>query len=457
MRLLVLGMLRFMRGAPGSALSVFAGILIGIVSITGVHILGERIGASMQSARPPWLEGVTHVASRSELNVADYAALRNVWRAGAMPQVTGLVPVHEFVMADGVRVVGTDWVEVFDLSGANIGQSAFGADGNLEGFPAITLGLEHSKGSTFTLAGIPLTVIERRDAADGPRMVFVDIATAVEISGRDPDQLDAVFLSQESAWADLALMLEKLMPGISAGLPASPEPVIPGFEVHPVEAELATEGLIRAVLFNLGALGSLSLLVALLLMYQTATVWLRRQQPVFRSLFEVGVPQRLLSAAFLMALLLLAVPTILLGLLCGERLAALLQAVVLGTDAAPFVFPGAAVSAKGFVCGIGVAVIGGSIAWWREWSTSTSGSVNGSGVARILVILLAVVGISGWVFDAPGLTGIFVSIFCISLLAAFGAMPLLKRLRARTNRLRGPLSARLGLREAAWFPEDLGV
>ncbi|MBM4203694.1 MAG: hypothetical protein FJ194_06015, partial [Gammaproteobacteria bacterium] len=48
-------------------------------------------------------------------------------------------------------------------------------------------------------------------------------------------------------------------------------------------------------------------------------------------------------------------------------------------------------------------------------------------------------------------------IFCISLLAAFGAMPLLKRLRARTDRLKGPLSARLGLREAAWFPEDLGV
>jgi putative ABC transport system permease protein len=455
LRLLVLGMLRFMRSAPGSTLSVFAGILIGIVSITGVHILGERIGSSMRDARPPWLDGVTHVVSRSGLNVADYMTLRQRWRAGEMPGVTGLAPVYEFVTPDGVRVVGTDWVAALEHSPSGPG-SALGtlrSGGSSTGFPAVAIGFEDSVGSTLKLEGVSLSVIARHEADDGPRMVFVDIGTAYLISGRDPERLDAVFLSQESVWADLADVLEKLMPGISAGLPEPPQPVIPGFDVHPVQAELATEGLVRAVLFNLGALGSLSLLVALLLMYQTATVWLRRQQPVLRSLFEVGVSEWLLAAAFVTALLLLALPAILVGLVGGERLAASLQSVVLGTGTGAFAFPGASVSAKGLVCGAGVAVIGGSIAWWREWPRP----VRGGSMVRTTVILLGIAGVAGWVFDAAGLAGIFLSIFGVSLLVAFSAMPLLKRLRKQTDRLKGPLWARLGLREASWFPEDLGV
>lgn len=460
LRLLVLATLRFMRSAPGSAFSVFAGVVIGIISIAGVHILGERIGESLASARPAWLEGVTHVVTRDDLDVNDYARLRIRWRQGQLAGTTAVVPVHEFVTAEGVRVVGTDWLQALDGAPLPDGVALSGnlLDRDARGEPAMVTGLPHQAGDLFQVNGVRLRVIAS-GSASGERvapMVFVDLATAYAISGQSPQRLDAIFLSVTSPFARLADLLERIMPGISAGLPATPAPSLPGYEVRPVATELPTEGLIRAVLFNLGALGSLSLLVALLLMYQTATVWLRRQQAVFRSLFEVGVPVRLLAGGFIGALCLLAVPAILLGLLCGERLASLLQSVVLGSGVPEMALPGSAAVTKCVIAGGGVALAGGAIAWWREWPRDGgTRSLHRAFVILSATILLAAV--AGWWVPDTGLAGIFLCILVVSLGAAFCGLPLLRRMRGVVERLRGPLWMRLGLREAGWYPEDLGV
>ncbi len=455
--LLVLATLRFMRSAPGSTVSVFVGVVIGIISIAGVHILSERIGEALSGARPAWLDGVTHVATRDGLTMDDYVSERLRWRNGELRDVTSLMPLHEFVTADGVRVVGTDWIAVLDGGGIPP-TSEFRGDllsGSLRGAPAIVTGLPYAAGEVFALGSVPLQVMARRSEAKeaSTPVVFVDLSTAFRISGRSPKHLDAILISQESSFVSLSVWLERIMPGISAGLPAADLPQLPRLDVRPVATELPTEALIRAVLFNLGALGSLSLLVALLLMYQTATVWLRRQQLVLRSLFEVSVSMRLLAAGFIGALFLLAIPATFLGIVCGERLAAVLQSVVLGAPLTDIVFPGGEVLLKSLIAGTGVAIVGGSIAWWREWPKDHRGTKGVAvGVAGLLIASLA-----GWIFKSSGLAGIFFCILVVALVAAFCAMPLLRKLRHVAQSLRGPLWMRLGIREASWFPEDLGV
>lgn len=482
--LLILSMLRFMRGAPGSTISVCAGITIGIVSITGVHVLGERIGESLDASRPAYLAGVTHVLTRESLNVADLAELRRRWRRGELAGVTALIPVHEHVTRDGVQVVGTDWIALLDANDPTRAMAASpmlagGGDGGVSdrsaagGAPALVSGLSHAQGTSFELNGVQLKVIGSSsigrglDGRPGGRQggsqgsgsapvsetqrVVVDIGTAYAISGSDETQLDAVFISRAAPFASLSSALEGLMPGISAGLPAAPVPVVPGFQVHSVDAELPAEGMVRAVLFNLGALGTLSLLVALLLMYQTATLWLRRQQRVLQSLHEVGVPRSSLLGSFIGALSLLAMPATVLGIVAGTALATVLQRIVLGEAGNASLVPGEAVVIKAIVAGLGIAVLGGTLAWSREYRQS----VLPQGRVRVLVMVTVALGLAGWLWPPLGLAGIFLCILAFSLLAAFSASPLLHALKTRSRNLSGPLWLRLGLRETAWFPADL--
>ena len=452
--LLLRSSLRFLRAAPGSTLSVFAGVAIGVLSITGVHLLGESVGLTLESMRPPHLAGITHVFSRQDMTVGDYAELRAQWRRGEHADIEAMVPLREGQLATGERITGVDWVAALDanlplVNGMWPQESP--ADG-AHGAPVIVEG--HWPQPTFTLAGINLRVAGRIPGTeDQPRALHTDIGTAVELLG-DDNRLDAVLVRYRSIAATTGAVLEAIMPGISAGLPTADLPRLDGWQVHAVDSEAPAQGLARAVLFNLGALGSLSLLVSLLLMYQTAVIWLRRQKTILRALHELGVDHQLLGMSFVLSLLVLGLPATALGIYAGEMLSHLLLSFA-QVDDFPVTLPepGIAVLLKATLAGAGVCIVGGGLAWWRERreppSTSRTMYVSGG-----VLLMLAVLGL---VWPAAGLTGVFFSILCIAGLSAFSVAPLLRRWRRVANQTRGPLWMRLGIREVTWYPEDLAV
>lgn len=457
LRLLLRSSLRFLRSAPGSTLSVFFGVAIGVLSITGVHLLGESVGRTFDTMRPPHLGEITHVLTRKEMTAREYGQLRARWRSGEWPSIAVMIPLREGVLDNGVRVVGIDWIAAMEarlpmapqVAGINVADRISGAT------PVIVEG-DWPEG-LIDVDGVQLQVVERLPSRpEQPRVLYVDIGTATQLLG-DDQRLDAVLVRHESVAASSAALLESMMPGISAGLPAAPAPVVNGWQVHAVDGEAPGQGLAKAVLFNLGALGSLSLLVSLLLMYQTAVIWLRRQKVILAALHDLGVDRWLLGTSFVTALLFLGVPATALGVVAGDGLAGLLLTSAFG-GVMPVVMPevGAAVIIKAVVAGLGVCVVGGGLAWWREWREWREHPISVVWV-RLSVAGMIMLSVLGLTWPDAGLIGVFLSILCICLLAGFSVSPLLRGWRQRANRMGGPLWLRLGVREVTWYPDDLAI
>lgn len=454
LRLLLRSSLRFLRSAPGSTLSVFSGVAIGVLSITGVHLLGESVGRTFDTMRPPHLGEITHVLTRKAMTAQDYGQLRARWRSGEWPSIAVMIPLREGVLDNGVRVVGVDWIAAMEARLPMAPQAAgiHVADRISGAAPVIVEG--EWPAALIDVGGIQLQIVGRLPGRpEQARVLYVDIGTATQLLG-DDKRLDAVLVRHESVAASSAALLESIMPGISAGLPASPAPVVDGWQVHAVDGEAPGQGLAKAVLFNLGALGSLSLLVSLLLMYQTAVIWLRRQKAILAALHDLGVDRWLLGTSFVTALLCLGIPATALGVFAGDELAGLLLTSAFG-GAMPVIMPevGAAVIIKAVVAGLGVCVLGGGLAWWREWREHPITAVW----VRLSVAGMILLSVLGLILPDAGLIGVFLSILCICLLAGFSVSPLLRGWRQRANRMSGPLWLRLGVREVTWYPDDLAI
>ncbi len=454
LRLLLRSSLRFLRSAPGSTLSVFCGVAIGVLSITGVHLLGESVGQAFDGMRPPHLGEITHVLTRSDLTTNDYAQLRARWRLGELSSIDAMIPLREGVLKDGVRMVGIDWIAALEarLPVVMLFGGINGSSRNAGDDPVIVEGEWPEE--VIRIDDVQLRVVHRLPGrVDQPRTFYVDMGTAARLLG-DDKRLDAVLVRHRSVAASGAEFLESVMPGISAGLPVAPAPEVDGWQVHAVDGEAPGQGLAKAVLFNLGALGSLSLLVSLLLMYQTAVIWLRRQKVILAALHDLGVDRWLLGVSFVAALLLLGVPATALGVFAGDGLASLLLASALGDNMSVIMpQPGAAVILKAAIAGAGVCVAGGGLAWWREWRQLPLPSAW----VRLSVAVMVVIAVIGLAWPSAGLIGVFASILCICLLAGFSVTPLLRGWRSRANRMGGPVWLRMGVREVTWFPDDLSI
>jgi hypothetical protein len=221
LRLLLRSSLRFLRSAPGSTLSVFFGVAIGVLSITGVHLLGESVGRTFDTMRPPHLGTITHVLTRKNMNSQDYGQLRARWRSGEWPSIAVMLPLREGVLDNGVRVVGIDWIAAMEarlpmapqVAGVNVSDRVSAA------VPVIVEG-EWPEG-LIDVDGIQMQVVDRLPGRpEQSRALYVDIGTATQLLG-DDKRLDAVLVRHESVAASSAALLESIMPGISAGLPAT--------------------------------------------------------------------------------------------------------------------------------------------------------------------------------------------------------------------------------------------
>ncbi|MEQ8859588.1 MAG: ABC transporter permease [Pseudomonadales bacterium] len=470
MSLLVTSQLRFLRRSPWSALTALIGMALGVASVVAVHLISAEVERTLNAGAPPHLAGLTHLLTRPDIDADDYFALRDWWRDHPRAPVRGLVPLLDgqlVVDGRGVQLIGADWLALprgTDGPGAPLAISGEVLVG--EGLIA-DADFGYRVGDRLTVGGRDLTVAGVLETGLGPAL-FADIGLAQRLLDVGPGQISLVGLAVVDPWAPWRRRLDRLMPGFGAGLPqpgAAPltrlldagagSGIDAAWRARPVTAERPSAAFARSVLFNLGALGTLALLVAWFLIYQVGAIWLRRQHLVLTRLQMVGADPRLLRRSFLALFVGLGLAATVLGGLVGVLLATLLVKLSsagidasLAVSAARALDPWVMVKAVG--SGFGVCLVGGYAAFVREWRPA-AGPARWRWLALCALALLVLLGIT---LERSGVLGGFLAILAMSLLAVLLVTPLLGLLR---HAGRGRLLTRLALREVAWYPRVLDV
>ncbi len=475
-----------------------------MASIVAVHQIGERIALQLDASMPMHLRDAQFTASLqaapSAVTANDYFRLRSSWRRQEVPDVTAVVPVVHGVLAvdliEGVnqsppvaapvssaQIVGLDWLQMLEAGGQHLPlTNAVGADAQMSP-PALMLpgttaldavhpalvdaALGWVQGQKFTAGGLTFEVaglIEGGSAPEALASVYVDIGLAQEALGLKPNQLSLIAISQNDPQAPLRDLLEKIMPGISSGLPVAQAPSLPiGWVAQGVAEQMPQISFGRSVLFNLGALGSLSLVVAWFLIYQTAVLWLRRQALVYQRLLHQGVTLGQLRLVFCCALLLVGLVAGGLGLglglwfahwLLGQLASAVASEPTQGLEGAAALWDsfGAPVVVKALASAGLVSLLAALVAFGRLWQPPERASWKlWAGVAGLGLLLIF------GLWRGSGLLGAFVAIAVSCVLVLLLLRPLLEALRKRAAMLPGPLVWRMGVRELAWYPMDVAI
>lgn len=420
------------------------GVTLAISSIVAVHQISQRVVTSLASVTPPHLSGVTHQLRRPGLVMDDYFELRSRWRAGDLPGVSSLMPVVTGT-AGRWRVIGLD---AFSGVPAALGLALL-APGE------VVAGPQAGAGETITpVPGGPSVRIAARHDTLAQDLLITGVGTAQALLGRPDQALDAVGVVIVSPAQQLIDWTERLMPGFSAGIDVQTY-ALEGWDVSAMAATDPAIAFARSVLFNLGALGSLALVVAWLLVYQVSVIWLRRRAVTLTRLRQMGVTEAELRRVFLGSLIGLGLTASLLGLVLGGWLADGLAHAATGFSE-PLTGVGLDrwVLAKALGSALGVCLIGGWIAARRE--AGGPGVASGRRLFHLLCLLVLGAGIWGM---TPGssLAGGFAAVAAVCLLTLAAISPLLAGLRAGARHLRGRLVRRMGLRELLWYPGDLAV
>ena len=449
--MILLALARFLWRSPWSTGMAFFGVMLGVTSIVGVHLISASIAGQLDALIPSQLAGYSHFLHRKEVSADDYFDLRQQWREGRLPDVDDVAPlIDETTTIEGsqVRVVGVDL-----LSPLGVRLLASGGEARAAGVGSTSSGPSFWQGiwvdeSLASLTSAPINAVINAP----PGTVIADIGVAQDLLGWSADELSYVGIVYRSRWQDVVDIGEHILPGFAAGFPLQPVAQIPsGWTVLSLSAQHPASSFGKSVLFNISALGLLALLVAWFLIYQVAVSWLRRLWPVFERLHVLGVQWGYLQFTFVATLLLLGVLAAFSGLLVGRALAVLLSHLDLPLQA-PAITGHLWVVGKAIVSAVFVCGLGGSWAFRQARS-----AVSGTAVKFFVPAILLPAGVLGVMFDATGLAGGFVSIAAISLLAAWIVTPLLKSLARYSPRVPGPVLVRLSLREAIWYPRDMGV
>lgn len=465
MKLLLRSFVRFFAQTPWATLTAGLGIALGVASTVATHMLGLAVSDQLGARTAPHLRGITHIAERADATMADYFDLRREWRQGEFPQVEWIAPIvqgqlvererrYQVIGADGFRLAARD-------SNVSATRNSITADSSLEQAP----------GAVLQLAGERWTVAEVVDAGLEDAL-FADIGDALALLDRPADHLSYVALSLKAPLEGVRETLERLFPGLAAGLPEEVGQLA-GWTVRPVASVRPEQQFGNAVLFTRGALGLLALVVAWFIIYQICVLWLRRQQLLMTRLSALGVSRRELAAGFLGAIGVLAGVATLVGIAGGYGLAALLLRLSMaGIAPPPVVEMSAIVVVKALFSGFAVALVGAGVAFTRRapgFLQPPAGrmAVRWSGV----VVGLALIAV-GLTLEETGLYGGFLAVLAGCLIATSWVGPLLRWLRdaferrgserghprhSATATTRKGLLFRLAMREATWHEADLGV
>ncbi len=464
MRLLAKSQMRFLLRVPWSALTALVGLTLGVASVVAVHQISAGVDGSLRDTTPPHLTEVTHLLDAPGLDARGYFSLRARWRLGEYPEIAAMVPIVEgqlVIEGRSVTVIGADWLALGTRSTGGSWTTESGS-----GLPVIDMLAESqvligselglSEGQTVTANGRAYAVAGVLDASLGP-VLFADIGVVHELLQLPPQALSYIGIQVKDSRLSWRSAMERLMPGLSAGLPepAAPRALMTDWRVRPVAQDLPSASFARSVLFNLGALGSLALVVAWFLIYQVAVIWLQRQRLLITRLIALGVRPREFCAGFLLSFASFGICATALGILLGQTLSGLL--VRLSTAGHTNV-PGLPeldlwVLGKAVVAGLGVCIVGGGAAFSREWFDARLPRW----LSLLLTSILVAVVVCGSVVEASGLVGGFASILALCLLAVMALTEVLRLLRPLSGHLGGRVLLRMGLRDAVWYPRVIGV
>jgi len=448
--LIGLALWRFLRRTPWSTLMALLGVALGVTSIVSVHLISATVARQLDGLIPDELAGYSHFLHREDIDASSYFELRRQWRAAGYTNpgpITAMAPlIDETAVVGGqlVRVIGIDLLAAGSLnrlrrssrSQESVAWQGVWVDGGVD-----------------STAGLIVNGVLDGNAG----IILADIGVAQQLLGWRDQDISYVGIRVRDPWAGLKDFGENVLPGFGAGLPAGDvalnalsEIAAGDFSVLSLAEQHPASQFGKSVLFNISALGLLAMLVAWFLMYQVAVSWLRRLWPVFQRLHVLGVEWRALRLYFVGAMCLLGVLACLLGLQAGVWLAQALFSAVVDAPNGHFVLT-VWVIGKAVLSALGVCLLGGVWAFGQA-QRAAAGSM-GLGWP-LLLLLCAVLGV---MWPQSGLLGGFTSIAVFSLLAAMFAAPLLRALRAQARFIRGPYLARLSVREAVWYPQDLAV
>jgi putative ABC transport system permease protein len=470
-RLLVRSQLRFLRQAPWSAATALVGVALGVASVVAVHLISAEALRALEEAAPPHLAGLTHLLQRSDLEADQYFELRELWRARRDSAVTALVPVvegHALLNGRSVQVLGADWLAMPAAASDTRSRIAVPVEVMVgEAILADTV-LDLVPGERAVVGELSFAVTDVLETGLGPALL-VDIAAAQRILQLPASALSLVGMAVEDPWANWRRWLNQLMPGFAAGLPLpgalaiddlfGRDETASAWRATPISAERPSASFARAVLFNLGALGTLALLVAWFLIYQVGVIWLRRQHLLLHRLHVVGVSEHRLRLSFMVLFAALGILATGIGLGLGVVLAELLVTLSLpdsrmaGTAFSGFAAIDGWLLAKAVVSGFGVCLIGGYTAFARGYRDRAWSPWWRRGAAPVLLLSMA----AGIGIEATGILGGFLAILAMSLLGAMLVTPALSLLRRAATELPLGFLWRLALREVAWYPRVLSV
>jgi putative ABC transport system permease protein len=368
-----------------------------------------------------------------------------------LPVIEGQLNVH----GRRTLVFATDW-----LAADGLVAESTATNGARPGWDSVVVDSSFglASGDVLTVGGKKYPVTAVVDGGIGAA-VFADIGTGQILLGVGPEVISYVGVAKVDPLRRVKNVVEALLPGMSAGfedrLAAWP---VSGWRVRRVERELPMLAFANSVIFNLGALGSLALLVAWFLIYQVGVIWHRRRRALMDRLFAMGVSRSELTRSFVTAFILLGIVATVLGVFGGLFLARVLSEISSSGFEVPGSMPGLTiwVVAKATVSGVAVSGLGGWLACRHEWSREdlTTPGRLGRWLAPIGLCMLLIAGIA---LPESGMFGGFAAVLAVSLLVMFCVRPLLERLRRISARLPGRLLTRIGLREVAWYPHDLSI
>ena len=464
MMLLAKSQMRFLLRVPWSALTALVGLTLGVASVVAVHQISTGVDSSLRDTTPPHLTELSHLLDFPGLDAEGYFSLRRRWRLGEYPEISAIVPIVEgqaILAGRSVTVIGADWLALGIRSAG--GSGAITSDVGLpvidmlaesQVLAAVELGLAEDQ--RFTVNGRKYAVAGVLEANLGP-VLFADIGVAHELLQLSPQTLSYIGIRVEDSWFSWRAAMEQLMPGLSAGLPdpAVPEALAIEWAVRPVAYDLPSASFARSVLFNLGALGSLALVVAWFLIYQVAVIWLRRQQLLISRLGALGVGPGEFLVGFLFSFAVFGLMATALGIALGQALSGVLVRLSTAgySDVAGSPELGPWVVGKAVVSGLGVCIVGGWAAFSREWFDFRLRRW----LALLLTAFLVALVVIGAAVEASGLLGGFASILALSLLAVMALTVLLRLFRPLSEHLGGRVLLRMGLRDAVWYPRVIGV
>jgi putative ABC transport system permease protein len=461
LKLLTLSQARFLRQAPWSSATVVIGILLGVASVVAVHLISVRISDSLEATTPGYLSELSVIAERPGLTMSDYFTLRAAWRDGEHPDIIGMMPIVEGRIEIAGLAVSVVGVDAFSGLRGSLPMAGLPVNGTVASL-ALMNQLGYQRSDEEAELSIPLpealanfTVNALVDSGD-QRLLLADLGTAQALLGGDPERLSRVGLKVRQPFAQLETLANALLPGLGAGF-ESRSWELPGWRIRGVDTELPSQAFGQSVLFNLGALGSLALVVSWLLVYQVALIWLRRRRRTMLMLGFLGVTSAQLLRGFCVSLAALALVATLAGIGFGVLLALLLERIsTAGLDVAPASLAlDGWLLAKACVSGFGVSLLGALLAFRSQQRDSEQPAAGG--MVTILLIVLLIAAAAG-IWGVPGLWGAFAAIVAVCLLTLVAIVPILGMLSGSIGKLPGiSLLARIGGRELFKYPRDLAV